>query len=67
MDTQENSAQDNVDVQTLVAPLNLWLQWHGDGDPDDESEVCEGEVTWAAIKSSTQILNTSAPTKFDTR
>ena len=50
MDTQENSAQGNVDVQSLVAPLNLWLQWHGDGDPDDESEVCEGEVTWGRDK-----------------
>lgn len=28
-------------------PLAIWLQWHGDGDPDAPGEVDEGEVTWS--------------------
>ena len=31
-------------------PLDLWLQWHGDGDPEDDGEVCESEVTWSREK-----------------
>ena len=27
-------------------PERIWLQWHGDGDPDDPGEVCVDEVTW---------------------
>jgi hypothetical protein len=27
-------------------PHSLWLQWHGDGDPE-QGEVCESEVTWS--------------------
>ena len=33
-----------------VVPLDLWLQWHGDGAPEDASEVCESEVTWSREK-----------------
>jgi len=39
-----------VDHQPLVVPLNLWLQWHGDGNPEDDGEVCESEVTWCREK-----------------
>lgn len=31
-------------------PLELWLQWHGTGDPSNEGEVCESEVTWSREK-----------------
>jgi len=34
----------------LVVPLDLWLQWHGDGTPEDDGEVCESEVTWSREK-----------------
>jgi hypothetical protein len=27
-------------------PDKLYLQWHGDSDPDDSAPVCETEVTW---------------------
>ena len=37
-------------VSRLVVPLDLWLQWHGDGDPEDDGEVCESEVTWSREK-----------------
>ena len=30
------------------APDVIFLQWHGDGDPDELGEVYEEEVTWAA-------------------
>ena len=30
----------------MTAPERIWLQWHGDGDPDDPGEVYIGEVTW---------------------
>ena len=33
-----------------IAPHNLWLQWHGDGTPEDDGEVCDGEVTWSREK-----------------
>ena len=36
--------------ERLVMPLDLWLQWHGDGDPEDDGEVCESEVTWSREK-----------------
>ena len=39
-----------VDHQPLVEPLDLWLQWHGDGTPEDDGEVCESEVTWSREK-----------------
>lgn len=39
-----------VDHQPLVVPLDLWLQWHGDGTPEDDGEVCESEVTWSRRK-----------------
>jgi hypothetical protein len=39
-----------VDHQPLVVPLNLWLQWHGDGNPEDDGKVCESEVTWSREK-----------------
>ena len=39
-----------VDHQPLVVPLDLWLQWHGDGTPEDDGEVCESEVTWSREK-----------------
>lgn len=34
----------------LVVPLNLWLQWNGDGDPEDSGDVAESEVTWSREK-----------------
>lgn len=39
-----------VEQPRLVVPLSLWLQWHGDGNPDDEGEVAESEVTWCREK-----------------
>ena len=39
-----------VALARLVVPLDLWLQWHGDGDPEDDGEVCESEVTWSREK-----------------
>ena len=39
-----------VDHQPLVVPLYLWLQWHGDGTPEEDGEVCESEVTWCREK-----------------
>jgi hypothetical protein len=39
-----------VDHQPLVLPLNLWLQWYGDGTPEDDGEICESEVTWSREK-----------------
>jgi len=33
-----------------VAPLDLWLQWHGDGTSEDASEACKSEVTWSREK-----------------
>lgn len=35
-----------VDHRPIVVPLNLWLQWYGDGTPKDPGDVCESEVTW---------------------
>jgi len=35
--------------QPLVVPLNLWLQWDGDGACED-GEVSEGDVTWCRDK-----------------
>lgn len=30
-------------------PERIFLQWHGDSDPDtEESEVCFADVTWSA-------------------
>lgn len=49
MSELENSVS-RVDHQPLVVPLNLWLQWHGDGTPEDIGEVCESEVTWCREK-----------------
>lgn len=31
-------------------PAKLWLQWNGDGDPEDTSPVDEECVTWAGDK-----------------
>lgn len=28
-------------------PNGLWLQWHGDGSPDDVGEVSDRDVTWS--------------------
>jgi hypothetical protein len=39
-----------VDLDRLVVPLNLWLQWYGDGTPEDNGEVCESKVTWCREK-----------------
>lgn len=39
-----------VDHQPFVVPLDLWLQWHGDGTLEDDDEVCESEVTWCREK-----------------
>jgi hypothetical protein len=30
-------------------PTTIFLQWHGDGDPE-QGEVCESEVTWSRDK-----------------
>jgi len=30
----------------MKAPDKIFLQWHGDGDPQDGSPVAESEVTW---------------------
>jgi len=49
MSEPKNSVS-RVDHQPLVVPLDLWLQWHGDGDPEDDDEVCESEVTWSREK-----------------
>lgn len=34
----------------MSAPLRIWLQWYGDGDPKDPGEVAHSDVTWAADK-----------------
>jgi len=39
-----------VDLPRLVVPLSLWLQWYGDGTPEDPGEVCESQVTWCRDK-----------------
>jgi hypothetical protein len=31
-------------------PRTIYLQWHGDSDPDDPAPVCETEVTWCSDK-----------------
>jgi hypothetical protein len=31
-------------------PRTIYLQWHGDSDPDDPAPVCEAEVTWCSTK-----------------
>jgi len=49
MSEPKNSVS-RVDHQPLVVPLDLWLQWHGDGTPEDDGEVCESEVTWSREK-----------------
>jgi len=46
--TQQETGGDCV--SRLVMPLDLWLQWHGDGDPEDDGEVRESEVTWSRDK-----------------
>jgi hypothetical protein len=45
----ENTAGGDC-LHRLVGPLNLWLQWYGDGTPEDDGEVCESEVTWCRDK-----------------
>ena len=30
----------------MSAPERIFLQWHGDGDPDEPGEVYIDEVTW---------------------
>lgn len=32
------------------APDIIWLQWHGDGRPDDHGEVDNRDVTWCQDK-----------------
>jgi hypothetical protein len=27
-------------------PKTLWLQWHGDAEPDDTGDVAQDQVTW---------------------
>jgi hypothetical protein len=49
MSEPKNSVS-RVDHQPLVAPLSLWLQWHGDGSPDDDGHVAESDVTWCREK-----------------
>lgn len=49
MSEPKNSVS-RVDHQLLVVPLDLWLQWHGDGTPEDDGEVCESGVTWSREK-----------------
>lgn len=39
-----------MDTHPTAMPLDLWLQWHGDGDPEDEGAVYEKEVTWSREK-----------------
>jgi hypothetical protein len=29
------------------APESIWLQWHGDAEPDDTGEVSTDDVTWS--------------------
>lgn len=36
--------------QPIVVPLNLWLQWNGDGIVEDGEAVSEGDVTWCRDK-----------------
>jgi hypothetical protein len=48
--SEPNNSVSRVDHQPLVAPLSLWLQWHGDGSPDDGGDVAESEVTWSLRK-----------------
>lgn len=40
----------NYQPTPKFVPLDLWLQWHGDGTPEDDGEVCESEVTWSREK-----------------
>lgn len=32
------------------APDTIYLQWHGDGDPDEPGDVHEPEVTWSRAR-----------------
>lgn len=43
-----NPAPDHA--ATRGEPASLWLQWHGDGDPEDTAPVDEHEVTWSREK-----------------
>jgi len=36
-----------VALDRLVLPSEIWLQWHGDSDPSDDSPVSEPDVTWS--------------------
>ncbi len=36
--------------QPTVVPLDLWLQWHGDGTTENNGKICENEVTWSREK-----------------
>ena len=47
---EANNAAGAGCMARLVVPLDLWLQWHGDGTPEDDGDVCEREVTWCREK-----------------
>ena len=49
-ETAQTTDSPAVAQERLVMPLDLWLQWHGDGTPEDDGEVCEIEVTWSREK-----------------
>jgi len=50
MNEKINSDAQGRRIHRLVVPLSLWLQWNGDGAPDDDDEVAEFEVTWCREK-----------------
>jgi len=33
-----------------TTPQEIWLQWHGDGDPDIGDSISETDVTWSREK-----------------
>lgn len=39
--------REELDAASCSPPPRIWLQWHGDADPDEDGEVSDGDVTWS--------------------
>ena len=49
-DHDQTRTLSRVDLPRLVVPLSIWLQWYGDGDPDDGEPESTENITWCADK-----------------